>query len=52
MRGMWCWVLVVEVVACTIDDTAQVGEWFLVVVVPASMGYYLTQIFVTRFLLL
>ena len=52
MRGMWCWVLVVEVVSCTIDDTAQVGEWSLVVVVPARMGYYLTQIFVTRFLLL
>jgi len=41
-----------EVVSCTIDDTTQVGEWSLVVVVPARMGYYLTQIFVTRFLLL
>ena len=49
---MELFLLVVEVVACTIDDTAQVGEWFLVVVAPASMGYYLTQIFVTRFLLL
>ena len=33
---------------CSDSDTG----WFLVIVVPASMGYYLTQIFVTRFLLL